>query len=204
MTRFINNFGRRLFSVMVVLAAALLSCTPGASIIDSYFNNTTSLGGDTPGGRGTVQISFVNNTPFRAIFTYGNYDPLNSEFVPIFGQFTADADPALRLEGNSSSEIFTATCARAIGVGDAQLIQLIQEDEDLLANADPAALITGIAFSDKPLGDPEADQPTVGLADGIRTLQGAQFQCESLLVYTFEVDATEPDGFRIDLDVILP
>ena len=39
------------------------------------------------------------------------------------------------------------------------------------------------AVSDKPLGDPEDDQPTVGLADGIRTLQGnmqgSQFQCES-------------------------
>jgi hypothetical protein len=192
------------FLAAVVFLTAGLFCTPGAGPIESYFNNTASLGGETPGGRGTIQVGFVNNTPFRAIFTLGTYDPLNSEFAPSGGQFNAGPEPVQRLEGNSSSPILSLTCARAVGVGDAGLIQTIQEHEDLLAESDPAALITGIAFSDKPLGDPEDDQPTVGLADGIRTLQGAEFQCESLLVYTFEVDSTEPDGFRIDLTVILP
>ncbi|UCD29237.1 MAG: hypothetical protein JSV03_01780, partial [Planctomycetota bacterium] len=122
-----RNYPHKLVLLVVVLGAGtLLSCTPGASIIESYFNNTTSLGGDTPGERGQVGVSFINNTPFRAIFTYGSFDPLYDEFGPVIGQFVVDPDPTRRLEGNSSSTVFTFTCGRAIGIGDPQLIELIK------------------------------------------------------------------------------
>jgi len=188
----------------VFCTVGVLSCTPGASLIESFFNNTTSLGGDVPGGRGNVQVSFINNTPYRAIFTVGTYDPLSLDVGPFVGQFTAGPDPTRRLEGNSSSPINTLVCGRALALGDSQLIELVRGEDELMATMDEAALITGIAFSDKPLGEDGDDQPTAGLADPMTTLQGSQFQCESLLIYTFEVDANEPDGFRIDLDVILP
>ncbi len=176
----------------------MLSCTPAA-----FFNNTTSLGGDVPGGRSNINVQFINKTPFRAIFTFGTYDPQNPDFQPQFLQFFVDADPSNRLEGNSTSQVITFTCGRALSVGGDRLITIIDEKE-LGGAANQAALQPGIAFSDKPLDDPDADQPTAGRAIGIVTLQGAEYQCDSLLVYTFEVDSTVPGGFQIGLDVILP
>ena len=174
-----------------------LGCTP------AFFNNTTTLGGDTPGGRSNVNVAFINHTPFRAIFTYGTYDPRNSAFTPQFKQFFVDPDPANRLEGNSESTIVSLQCGRALAVGTQDLIDAIRDSKPETP-PNETALQAGIAFSDKPLDDPAADQPTAGRAVGVTTYQGAEFQCDSLLVYTFEVDATQPGGFRIDLSVILP
>jgi hypothetical protein len=168
----------------------------------AFFNNTTSLGGDVPGGRGNIFVGFINKTPFRAIFTFGSYDPRNPLFPPQFKQFFVDPDPENRLEGNSESAISQFQCGRAISVGGTEFIEAVR-DSELEEAPDEAALQPGIAFSDKPLDDPAADEPTAGRAAGVTTLQGAEFECESLLIYTFEVDPSQPGGFRIDLDVIL-
>ena len=37
-------------------------------------NLTASLGGSTAAARGTVRVLFINNTPHRAVFTYGTFD----------------------------------------------------------------------------------------------------------------------------------
>jgi len=184
----------------------MISCT-GSTVLDSFLNNTASLGGTVPGERGSVQVGFINNTPFRAIFTFGTYDPQDQNSVPEFDQFQVDADATLRLEGNSSSAIFTFTCGRVVGVGDSGLIARIQSTDAVRSNGEDinsTALEAGIAFSDRPLDDPDADQPTAGRSDSTTTLHGTEYQADSLLIYTFEVDANEPDGFRINLDVILP
>jgi hypothetical protein len=160
-------------------------------------------------------VSFINNTPYRAIFTYGSYDPNawdpidfdpdNPDYVMEFGQFGAGSDPDTRLEGNTSSDIFFFTCGRAISVGGKEFVQRLMEQEMIEMDEDDTVEgLSGVSFSDKPLDDPDADQPTAGRDGGTVTLQGVAFQCESLLVYTFEVDDSEPDGFRIDLEVILP
>ena len=200
--------------VGLVCVLVLFACTPAA-----YLNNTVSLGGSTPGGRGSIQVGFINETPYRAIFTYGTYDPQNLDqdgsvsFTPGVGQFFVDADAANRLEGNSSSDVVTFDCGRALSLGGDQLIALIVEN-DLDGGLDPTALQPGIAFSGKPIDDPEGDQPTAGTAAAVVTLQGAEYQCESLLIYTFKLDAGRPeclaapplaDGcFLVELDVILP
>jgi len=62
----------------------------------------------------------------------------------------------------------------------------------------------GIAFSDRPLDDPDAGISTAGWAPGLVTLQGAEYQCDSLVTYTFEVDPSQPGGIRTDVQVILP
>lgn len=190
-------FRRAAFALGCILVAAS-ACQPG-----TLLQNTTSLGGDVPGDRGTVRMLFINHTPFRAVFTYGTYDPLYGEFPPQFNQFVVDADPANRLEGNSESEILTLTCARVVSVGGQELIDRI-ESGHLSGNADLQALRPGIAFSDRPLDDPNAGEPVAGATEGVTSRLGVDFQCESLLIYTFEVDATQPSGFRIDLEVILP
>ena len=192
-----------LYLMILVAVAGSVSCDPAAVVL----NNTASLGGTVPGQRGKIRVAFINNTPFRAIFTFGTYDPQNQYSTPEFEQFYVDPDATNRLEGNSSSQTFQFTCGRVVSVGDAALIARIQSTRATRFNGGPtssAALQTGIAFSDRPLDDPAADQPTAGRSDPIITLQGAQYQCDSLLVYTFEADATQPDGYRIDLAVILP
>ncbi len=209
----------------LALGLGSFACMPASTIVDAFFNNTTSLGGDTPGERGTVSVAFNNNTSYRAIFTFGTYDPLNTpQDTPLafpieFGQFFVDADPANRLEAHTSSDAVGFSCGRAVSVGGGHLIQLIFEN-GLDEGADRAALLplpdpdtgqaqarAGIAFSDRHLDQEGADLPTAGWAEGLVTLQGAEYRCGSLLVYTFEEDGVWPDGkakIRVDLAVILP
>lgn len=191
-----SAFVRVAFPLAVILLAGLPACSP-----EEFLNNTASLGGTTPGGRGTVQIAFINHTPFRAIFTYGTYDPDNPGFTPQFRQFFVDSDVANRLEGNSDSAVVSLTCARAVSLGGAEFVQRLR-DADLVEDANEEALETGIAFSDKPIDDPQAGQATAGRAPAVLTLQGAEFPCGSLLIYTFELDDTQASGFRVDLQVI--
>ena len=182
-----------------VLAAALtmsVACGGGGIF------NAASLGGNNPGDRANLQVIFINNTPFRAIFTYGTYDPLNKGFRPDARQFSADADPALRLERDSESEVITFTrCGRAFSLGGAALIDRLK-DAGLTADLREEALQPGIAFSDKPLDDPGAGQATAGRAPEVVTEQGVEYPCGALLIYTLEVDPTQPSGFRVGLEVM--
>lgn len=196
--RFRLTYTRWIIGISVLALAVGMACAPGGIL-----NNTVSLGGNTPGQRGDINVMFINNTPFRAIFTYGVYDPQNTTFGPEFEQFTVDPDPDLRLEGNSESEVATFTCGRAFSIGGEELIDRVRAaNED--AELDAEALEPGITFSDRPLDDPEAGQPTAGRAPEVVTLQGAQFPCDALLIYTFEVDPAQASGFRVDLQVIAP
>jgi hypothetical protein len=191
----------------------------------TYYNMTTTLGGSMPGQRSGINVMFINNTPYRAIFTFGTYDAQNIPsidpddnlaFTPQFDQFFASDDASERLEGNTSSAVFTFTCGRALSVGGHQIIQIIQimEDEDLTGDLDESALTPGIGFSADPLDSDDADQPTAGTGDETVTLQGAEYQCDSLLVYTFSIDTANEeclgdtpipdDCFITELDVLLP
>jgi hypothetical protein len=188
--------------LLVVALAGAAACGPYA-----IFCNATSLGGDTPGQRGEIRVSFINNTPYRAIFTYGVYEPQNDGFAPQFGQIVAEPSSSRpqdgRLEGNSTSSIFTLDCARVFSIGGVDLINRIRGaklDTDL--NED--AFVPGIGFSDKPQGDAEAGQATAGRIDEVVTLQGSQFPCDALLIYTFTPDTTQTGGVRVDLQVIPP
>src|SRR5690606_15137919 len=127
----------------------------------------------------------------------------NQLFGPQFGQFFASADSSQRLEGNTTSEVLTFQCGRAFSLGGQQLIEYIQEN-NLAGGTDPEALRAGIAFSDKPLDDPDAESPTAGRADPVTNLQGVDFPCDALLIYTLNLDDTQPSGFRIDMTVVLP
>jgi hypothetical protein len=188
--------------LLVVALAGAAACGPY-----TIFGNTSSLGGTSPGGRGTIQVTFINNTPFRAIFTYGVYDTHSTEFGPQFGQFVVSPSSSNsldgRLEGNSSSPILTLSCARVFSIGGLELIDRIKA-KDLDVDADADALVPGIGFSDKPLDDAEAGQATAGRAGEVVTLQGTQFPCDSLLVYTFTPDTTQASGVRVDFEVIPP
>ena len=220
----------------LLLAVGTLACTPAA-----FFNITTTLGGEVPGKRSNISVAFINNTPYRAVFTFGTYDPQNTaQNLPIsfpikFQQFFVDPDGVDRLDGFSQSNVITFTaspgvandpggCGRAISIGGERLITLIEENRRALEEA-------GNTIHDealRPVCDPSTNQPQAGIAffsetspgpqinacdsaselaawaDPVITLQGAQYQCDSLLLYTFEVDNSQPGGVRVDLTVILP
>jgi len=237
------------FGLGLALALGLGSpaCTPGAGILESILNNTASLGrptlnddteDDTPGLRADIKVQFVNNTPYRAVFTFGTYDPLNTvqgqgtSFPVKFQQFFVDDDTANRLDAFGESEVITFTagpgddpggCGRAMGIGCEELIQLIDENRDLLGTSASGEEIRDEAL--RPVCDPQRNRPVAGIAffretgegpgtdacdsaddmaawaSGFRTLQGAQYPCDSTLVYTFVEDSSADGGIRVDLRV---
>jgi len=206
--------------ILLACATLVIAVLCGSSCPSTYYNLTTTLGGDVPGQRTNIQVSFINETPFRAIFTFGTYDPFNTlpntplTFPVEAAQFFVDADPVNRLEGNSESAITSFTCGRALSVGDPTLIELVRNSQNLVDTFDPTALQAGIAFSDRPVDDPDAALPTAGRAQGIVTLQGAEYQCDSLLVYTLSRNTARTecigglplaaDCFSVSLEVFLP
>jgi len=186
-------FGKMCAAVGVIGAAAsTLSCTP-TSFLNLTAATSTLVG---PLGQATprrLDFAFINNTPFRAIFTFGGYDPLDKDTDPSgFGQ--------LRLEGNSNSAQLVQACRKTFSVGGEELIRLI-ETSDLAVN-DPRALVDGVNFSGAPLGDPLEAVATEGTAEGVTLAAGVDFACETLIVFSFEQDATAPGGFRIDFVVV--
>lgn len=199
--------GHRLAVLAIVL---LFSCTP-----EAFLNNTSSLGGTNPGQRGDIRLLFINNTPYRAIFTFGTYDPQDQEDEPQYLQYVVDAGQTATdfnrgLSGNTSTDEITFECGRTVSIGDQQMItRILDKDVDPLDGSlrYDVALREGVFFSDRPIDDPEpnADNGTeVASAEPRVTLQGAEFQCDSLLIYSFELDDTQPGGVRIDIDVVLP
>jgi len=194
---------------MTIIAAGVSSCTTTALFnlpaATSDFNR--QLGG-LPVPR-AIQVGFVNNTPYRAIFTYGAYDQYDHDTIPTsFGQ--------LRLEGNTSSAQVAQPCRQTFSVGGSELIRLLNENEDdpNITITDSRALIRGVNFSAAPLGDPLEAEPTEGTAEGLVLLSGVDFTCAradirditgtGLLIFTFERDAASPSGFRIDYTFVTP
>lgn len=204
---------RRMFIRICVLVLAGLGLASTASC------NAISLGGLTsptsdfgilgqPTER-TIRVGFVNNTPFRAIFTFGAYNQLDEDSFPTGAQ-------QLRVEGNTSSAQFNQPCRRTFSVGGAELVRLIKENRNspLINITDELALVDGVNFSAAPANDPLAAEPTEGTALGREVLVGVDFTCArndirqttgtGLLVFTFEQDAAAPGGFRIDYQFFEP
>lgn len=186
---------------LCVLAAGITSCTPTA--LSALISPRSSFDANAQLVSRAVQVAFINNTPFRAVFSFGAYNPLDQDTIPSSsGQF--------RLEGNTASQQLNLPCLQAFSVGGDELIRLIRKNEpDPTVNVtDPRALVNGVNFSGAPLGDPLEAEPTEGTALGSVVLSGVDFNCErtdirdpggaTLLLFTFEQDATAPGGFRID------
>lgn len=142
--------------------------------------------------RGQANIAFINETPYRAVFSFGLYDPLDQQTRLQFRQ--------LRLEGESISEVFSLDCQRAISVGGRRLLQLATDQE--LQIDDEDAFVVGVSFSDTDPQDPLAGQPTVGMAEPLTILLGIDYSCETFVVFVFREDAEATGGFRVDFLVI--
>lgn len=192
----------------MLIALASISCTPNA------LQNINAPTADFVGPSGSptpraLQVGFINNTPFRAIFTFGAYDQLDKDTLPTgFGQ--------IRLEGNTSSPQQVQPCRKTFSLGGDELIQMIDtnRNDPSINITDERALVRGVNFSGAALGDPLEAEPTEGTAEPRLVLNGIDFTClrtdirqttgTGLLLFTFEQDATAPGGFRIDYSFMEP
>jgi len=187
-----------LLAIAAILSVGILWAT-GCGV-DVLLNQTASLGGETAGLRGTVRVVFINNTPFRAIFTAGTYDQTDKSTQPDFVQFAADPQVGL-LEGDDQSRALELRCARVFSVGGDELLALIRcnlPDADL----DEDASIEGVAFSDAKLDDDDAGQATEGKAAPLVVKIGADFPCNALLIVRLEFNDLGPEPFLVDFSFI--
>jgi len=190
---------RALHVAALFMGASALSTCPGCAI--QFANLSASLGGGTAGGRGSVRVLFINNTPFRAVFTYGTFDQTDQFSQPDFRQF-GPSGTGLVLDGDSESSLDPGggatplTCGRVFSIGSSDLLRLIGENLPTATTIDEA-LVEGVSFLDT--GD-AATSP--GSAPPFEALLGVDFPCESLLIVRFELDDFGPDPFRVDFEVI--
>lgn len=146
---------------------------------------------------GNISIQFVNNTPFRASFSYGTWDELDRN-PP--GTVTL---LQLRLAANSSSTVSTAPCRRNMAVGTQPFVdRVLATKADETTNFDPDAFGTVVNFSSAAANSTAAALPTEGTAAGREVLIGRDYSCADRLIFTFVQDSAAPGGFRIDYEVI--
>lgn len=177
-----------------------LMVLPGCGV--DFSNRTASLGGDIAGTRGKVQVVFINNTPHRAVFTFGTYDQTNPSSEPDFRQFSND-QAGLVLEGDTTSLIGSLDCARVFSIGGPRMLALIRKN---LPNATVAqeAMIEGVEFfSISADGSAAAPAPvSQGKAPPFEALLGEDFPCNALLIVHYEIDDLGPSPFRVDFELI--
>jgi hypothetical protein len=176
-------------AVGAVVGLLVLASGPGCNV--TLFKNQTAE------RSGNITVQFVNETPYRAIFSYGVWDSL-------------DLDPPgpitlrqLRLEGNTTSATVNLTCARNFAIGTEAMLERAEVTEATdTDNFDVQAFVEGVKFSDQPAGSELEAAATAGRATGIERLLADHFTCDDLLLVTFVADPSASGGFRIDFSVV--
>lgn len=202
-------YGARLRDWVIPCGLLLL-----AGCQDIWLNNISPLGGNTPGGRGAVDVIFVNETPYRAIFTFGTYDPLDQNSTPGFAQFVVDPDEdetvfnrGLDPGSVTARGTFLVNCGRVVSLGDDGLIAQINATEARPFNNAPivdGTLRSGIYFTSAPIDDPDANalENYDIRSDPVLSLLGVDYSCDALLVYTFSLDPNDAGKVNVALEVI--
>lgn len=170
-----------------------------------FANLFESLGGDVVGDRGRIQALFLNNTPYRAVLTFGTYDQTDPTFVPDVRQFALD-DADLELGPDGASGIGSLDCARVFSVGGARMLALIAANGDP-ADVTAAALVEGVEFYEIPEDDNTNDNTTPdamlrGRAAPFEALLGVDFPCNAFLILRLEQNPPGPNPFRVDFQII--
>lgn len=189
-----TQLGKRLVSVAAwTTFAALSGCTGDLA------NLTASFGGNLAGQRGEIQVLFINNTDYRAVFTFGTYDQTDPTSVPSFRQFTHDQN-ALVLDGDSARDIGTMPCARVFSIGGSRMLSLIDANVDASIVVEEA-LVDGVEFFEIPDGE-DTNPISQGFAPPFEALLGVDFSCQARLIIRFETNDAGPDPFRVDFELI--
>ncbi|RMF76920.1 MAG: hypothetical protein D6744_11915 [Planctomycetota bacterium] len=147
--------------------------------------------------QGSVIVQIINNTPFRASFSYGAFDDLDRNPPgPVSLQ-------QIRLEAFTSSAEVTLTCGRDVAIATQKLVdRVIATNGDSAAGFDVDAFDDVVHFSAAPADSDGAALPDAGTAEGIIVRLGNDYSCGDTLIFTLEEDAAKPGGFRIDFTVI--
>lgn len=182
--------------VRVVCSAVLAAALAAVFALPAGCSNALWLN-LTKERTGNVTLVFINNTRYRAIYTYGAYDNLDRSPGPV------EVDIGT-LGPLTTSAAITLTCARNVCVGTEDFIaRVLQVEADTDNDLDPNIIDIVVRFSDAPAGSEAANLPTVGTAKGVDKLLGWHFSCGDRLFFTFEEDPGTEGGFRIDFDAIL-
>ena len=185
-----------------ILVLAALTLLIGSCSADTFLNQTASLGGEQAGASGNIQVTFINKTPYRAIFTYATYNNTDQFAQPVADQYV-QATGRNTLEGNVVADFLALPCNRVFSIGDGELLRLIDENiED--SGLAPEALIEGIAFSSAAFGEEDANVAIEGFAPPVRALLGVDFPCGSIIIIRFEIADLGDAPFRADFEIIPP
>lgn len=144
-----------------------------------------------------ITVVFINNTPFRANFSFGTFDSLdrNPPSAPAFQQ--------QRVEAFTTSATQTIGCRRNFAIGTQEFLErTLITGATNVATFDPDLFIEGIAFSSAAPGSDAADLPTDGIGPSFEALLGVDFTCLDQLIITFSQDDTAPTGFSVKLEVL--
>lgn len=181
----LRSRGRCGLGACVVIICLSTGCTP--ELIRNLTQEVT----------GNVILQFVNNTDFRAVFSFGTYDAFDRD-PP--GPATLQQ---LRIETGTTSNGVTVTCRRNVAIGTEEFVQrIVDVNADATPNFDPEAFDTVVRFSSAPQDSQASGLPTAGTADGVTLLLGVDYTCDDLILFTFSADPAAPGGFRIDFSVI--
>jgi hypothetical protein len=165
---------------------------------DAWVNLTASLGGNTPGGRGSIGVIVLNNTLHQAVLTLGSYDQTSTDAELDFQQYVLDG--GLALDADSDGGLLTFNCARVFSIGGPRLLSLIESTDP--ADVVQDALIEGVEFFAVDSANPDGAPVSQGLAAPFEVLLGVDFPCNSLLIFKLDVNEVGPDPFRIDFELI--
>lgn len=176
-----------------------LTAASGGALLASASCNGDFAANMTEEIAGNITVSFINNTDFRASFSFGTWDSLDRT-IPSPGAVNFQQ---LRLENNQTSAPLTLQCRRNFAIGTNELLQrVIDTDGTDAANFDADAFVTVVNFSSAPATSNAAALPTEGTARGREELVGVTYKCGDQLIFTFEEDLAAPGGFRIDFQLL--
>jgi len=185
-----------------LLPAALVLIVGGCGgLVETFFINTSSLGGETAHDRGTMRVLIINNTPHFVTFTIGAYDHTDQTTVPTYVQYGLANQNSLG--GDSQTSIQDFPCARAFSIGGAEMLAFLERNlsqEDFEALAEDASVV-GVEFWGELEGEDD-ERPSMGLAAPLDVFIGADYLCNGLLILRLEFNDVGPYPFRVDFEVI--
>jgi hypothetical protein len=143
-------------------------------------------------------MQFINNTRYRAAFSFGTWDASDRTPGPVTLQ-------QLRVPANTSSTAATVPCRRNAAVGTKNFVDRVvaTKTDQTTTTFDPDSFDKVVHFSAAASDSDAAALPTAGTALGVEKLLGVDYSCADLLIFTFWEDPDAEGGFRVDYEVVL-
>jgi len=146
---------------------------------------------------GEVTIIFINDTPYRAGFSFGSYDAFERSKTASITFEQQSVEP------NTNTTPVSLPCRRNTAVGTEAFIErVLYTDTQLGTSYDPDIFGPLVNFSSAAPDSPAAGLPIEGTAVGIEVRLGVDYAWGDQLIFTFVEDAAAPGGFRIEYDLV--